>query len=143
MVEWSRCDLEVAPNAALEFVWLFLCIDCPNSAKSRSGRAIVCLETESYDFTSPDDTTLDLVHKPGSAEGVYCHCRVVTPTFWIVCTRVIEGGASESTRPRPDPRVGVQLAPHPTLRIRPQARLRRRGLLSLQSSPPNVLDCLQ
>ena len=45
----------------------------------------------------------------------HCHRGVVTPAFRVVSTRVVEGGASESSRPRRDPRVGAQLARQPDL----------------------------
>ena len=74
------------------------------------------LETDGYNATSPERTTVDFfVHQPGSSlvRGIQCHRRVVTPaldaeTRVEVATQ--ERGTGETSRSGRDLRICAQLA---------------------------------
>ena len=74
------------------------------------------LETDGYNATSPERTTVDFfVHQPGSGfvRGIQCHRRVVTPALGAE-TRVEvaaqERGTGETSGPGRDLRICAQLA---------------------------------
>src|SRR6266699_3241886 len=75
-----------------------------------------CLETDGYNATSPDRIAVDFfVHQPGSgsARGIQCHRRVVTPALGTETPVEVasqERGTGETSRPGRDLRICAQLA---------------------------------
>ena len=74
------------------------------------------LETDGYNATSPERTTVDFfVHQPGGGfvRGIQCHRRVVTPALDAETRVEVAGqepGTGETSRPGRDSNICAQLA---------------------------------